>query len=165
MADTIITKKVTDLTENTAVSDEDLFLVGNAGTAALRKVKWSSIFSKINELIKAKVLEWTFENLRTTDKTLVGAVNELNTNLSGMSNCIPYYYNGNLAFTNGMATLPMEGKITKNAYLSVWFIWDMNNLSGSATVSDGNVVISAWNDNTPISGTAWIAVSGILEIE
>lgn len=82
MADTIITKKVTDLTENTAVSDEDLFLVGNAGTAALRKVKWSNIFSKINELIKAKVLEWTFENLGTTNKTIPGAIEELNTNIS-----------------------------------------------------------------------------------
>ena len=90
---------------------------------------------------------------------------ESNTKLSGMANCIPYYYKGNLTFTNGMATLPIEGKIAKEAYLSVWFIWDMNNLSGAATVSDGTVVISAWNDNTPISGTSWIAVSGIVEAE
>ena len=31
--------------------------------------------------------------------------------------------------------------------------------------NDGTVVISAWNDNTPISGTSWIAVSGIVEAE
>lgn len=89
----------------------------------------------------------------------------LNTDLSGMANCIPYSYNGNLTFTNGMATLPMDGKIAKNVYLSVWFIWDMKNLSGAATVSDGSVVISAWNDSTPISETVWIAVSGIVEVE
>lgn len=79
MADTLTTKKVTDLTGNSTVSDEDLFMVGNAGTAVLRKVKWSKILEAILEAIKAKILEWAFEKLSTTDKTISGAINELNT--------------------------------------------------------------------------------------
>lgn len=61
--------------------------------------------------------------------------------------------------------MPIEGKTVKNAHLAVWFIWDVANLSGAASASDGNVVVSAWNDKTPASGIVWIAVSGILEIE
>ena len=74
MADTITTKKVTDLTENSAPTDEDLILVGNAGTAVLRKIKWSNILAAI----KTKIASWAFDTLTTTDKTLPGAINELN---------------------------------------------------------------------------------------
>lgn len=74
MADTITTKKVTDLTENSAPADEDLILVGNAGTAVLRKIKWSNILAAI----KTKIASWAFDTLTTTDKTILGALNELN---------------------------------------------------------------------------------------
>lgn len=65
MADTLKTKKVTDLPENTGVSDTDLLMVGNAGTATLRKLKMSSLVT------------WLKEKL---------GINALNTNLGSLAN-------------------------------------------------------------------------------
>ena len=86
MADTLQTKKVTDLAENTAMSDEDLFMVGSAGTASLRKLKWSNIWNTIKTAILGKL---TANNLTTTaagylldarqGKALDDKISELNT--------------------------------------------------------------------------------------
>lgn len=73
LAETIETKKVTDLTEKTSPVDADLFTVGDDGTATLKKIKWSNLLTAI----KKKIAEWTFDTLNTTDKTLPGGLNEL----------------------------------------------------------------------------------------
>ena len=110
----ITTKTVTELDEKTAPVDTDLFMAGDAGTATLKKFKWSNLLSAI----KAKIAAWTFDTLTTTDKTLPGAVNELNsnmtnrfftpettTNLNTISNSGIYWFNescsGNPANING----------------------------------------------------------------
>lgn len=72
------TKKITDFTEKTSVEESDLFLAGNQGTSSLRKLTFSNILNGI----KNKFTSWTFNGLNTTDKTLVGAVNEVNDNIS-----------------------------------------------------------------------------------
>lgn len=74
----ITTKTVVELGEKTTPVDADLFMAGDAGTAALKKFKWSSLLSAI----KAKIAAWTFDALTTTNKTLPGAVNELNSNFA-----------------------------------------------------------------------------------
>lgn len=88
MADTLQTKKVTELTENTAMSDEDLFMVGSAGTASLRKLKWSNIWNTIKTAILGKLAA---NNLTTTaagylldarqGKALDDKISKLNTDL------------------------------------------------------------------------------------
>lgn len=78
MSDTYTSKKVTDLTENTSVSDTDLMLVGNAGTANLRRITFANVAAKIKE----KIASWAYDTLNTTNKTLPGAINELNTNIT-----------------------------------------------------------------------------------
>lgn len=88
MADTLTTKKVTELTENTAMSDEDLFMVGSAGTASLRKLKWSNIWNTIKTAILGKLVA---NNLTTTaagylldarqGKALDDKISKLNTDL------------------------------------------------------------------------------------
>ena len=70
----ITTKTVVDLDEKTTPADTDLFMAGNAGTATLKKLKWSSMLAAI----KTKIAEWTFQTLNTSDKTIPGALNELN---------------------------------------------------------------------------------------
>lgn len=90
MADTLTTKKVTELTENTAMSDEDLFMVGSAGTASLRKLKWSNIWNTIKTAILGKLAA---NNLTTTaagylldarqGKALDDKISKLNTDLTG----------------------------------------------------------------------------------
>lgn len=88
MADETMTKKVTDLTESTEPTDEDLFLAGSAGTASLRKIKWSNIWTKITSSILNKLVA---NNLITTaagflldarqGKVLDDKLTELNTNM------------------------------------------------------------------------------------
>ena len=77
----IETKTVTDLAEKTSPADTDLFMAGNAGTATLKKLKWSNMLAAI----KTKIAEWTFQTLNTSDKTIPGALNELNNNMANMN--------------------------------------------------------------------------------
>ena len=91
MADTLTTKKVTELTENTAMSDEDLFMVGSAGTASLRRLKWSNIWNTIKTAILGKLVA---NNLTTTaagylldarqGKALDDKISKLNTDLNNV---------------------------------------------------------------------------------
>lgn len=78
MADNIGGKEITSLPENTAAADEDIMLVGNAGTANLRRIT----FANIVKAVKGKIANWAFETLTTTDKTLSGAINETNDKIS-----------------------------------------------------------------------------------
>lgn len=89
MADVATTKKVTDLAENTDITDEDLFIAGSAGTASLRKVKWSNVWAKIMASILNKI---SANNLITTTagylldarqgKALDDKISELNTKIA-----------------------------------------------------------------------------------
>ena len=73
----IITKTVVELDEKTTPVDADLFIAGDAGAAALKKFKWSNLLAAI----KTKLAAWTFNTLTTSNKTLPGAVNELNSKI------------------------------------------------------------------------------------
>lgn len=97
-------KKITDLTENSAPNDEDLFLFGNAGSAILRKIKWSNILIAI----KNKIAEWTFNDLNTTEKTLLGAVNELNSDMSKNSAYVRFGYEKTTTSSIGAFLLPVK---------------------------------------------------------
>ena len=59
MADTISTKRITDLPEDTDVNDNDLFMTGSNGTASLRKKKWSTLLAKIKSVLLANNLTTT----------------------------------------------------------------------------------------------------------
>lgn len=72
---TVTGKTVTDLPENTAPADTDNVLIGTG--KLLKRLSLSNLLSTI----KDKILTWTYDKLSTTDKTLPGAVNELNTKL------------------------------------------------------------------------------------
>lgn len=80
----ITTKTVVDLDEKTTPVDTDLFMAGDAGTATLKKFKWSSLLSEI----KTKIASWTFQTLNTSDKTIPGALNELNNNMDDIDNLL-----------------------------------------------------------------------------
>ncbi len=90
----VSTKRITDLPEKTEVTDEDLIAVGNAGTASLRKTKWSAFWNKILSKIRSDVI---VNNKTTTapgyaldarvGKDIQEQVNDLNTNT------VPVYIN------------------------------------------------------------------------
>lgn len=90
MADELKTKKITDLEENTTIDDTDILMAGDKGTNALKRFTVAKLF----DAIKTKIAGWAFDTLTTTDKTLPGAVNELNSNLklqmiSDANNAVP----------------------------------------------------------------------------
>lgn len=119
----IKTKTVTDLTEKTTPADTDLFMAGNAGTATLKKLKWSSMLAAI----KTKIAEWTFQTLNTSDKTIPGALNELNNNMANMNRYDVYKATGvgdsdfplksclEISFSNVNSPLNMKYKISQTA--------------------------------------------------
>lgn len=79
MADPLYSvKKITDLTTNPSTNDSDLYVLGNQGTATMRKITFSTIASAILN----KLTSFTFNSLTTSSKNLPGAVNELNTKTS-----------------------------------------------------------------------------------
>ena len=85
MADTIKTKRITDLPEDTDVNDNDLFMAGSNGTASLRKKKWSTILSKIKSKLLANNLTTTAEGYALDarqGKALKDQVDQLNTKIS-----------------------------------------------------------------------------------
>ena len=86
----ITTKTVVELDEKTSPVDADLFMAGDAGTAALKKFKWSSLLAAI----KTKLAAWTFDTLTTTNKTLPGALNELNSNLNDLDELLKQQNSG-----------------------------------------------------------------------
>lgn len=59
MADTVLTKKITDLPEGTEINDEDLVMTGVNGTASLRKNKWSKFVEKLRNVLFANNLTTT----------------------------------------------------------------------------------------------------------
>lgn len=81
MADTYSVKKITDLTTKTTTDDTDLYVLGNQGTATMRKITFANLAAKIRD----KLTSLTFSALNTSNKTLPGAINELNSNMSGIS--------------------------------------------------------------------------------
>lgn len=66
-------KKIASLAEATSLADTDVFVMETA-TPVTKKTKWLTICNAI----KAKIKEFVFDNLGTTNKTLPGAINEIN---------------------------------------------------------------------------------------
>ena len=89
MADTIKTKRITDLPEDTGVNDNDLFMAGSNGTASLRKKKWSTLLAKIKSVLLANNLTTTTAGYALDarqGKALKDQVDQLNTNISSLQN-------------------------------------------------------------------------------
>lgn len=107
--DAIETKKVTDLGEKTTPEDDDLFMAGDAGGSALKKMKWSNLL----EAIKTKIAEWTFETLSTEDKTVPGALNELNSNIGALGSLKTSIKTSIVGAINALATI-VDGKAKTN---------------------------------------------------
>lgn len=69
-------KKFTDLVEIESIQDTDLAVVRN--DTGVKKTP----MQKLSDYIKQKFIGWVFSDLTTTDKTIPGALKELNSALS-----------------------------------------------------------------------------------
>ena len=74
MAETYNVMKITELAEKQSSDDTDLFSIGNQGTATMRKITFATIAAAIRD----KLTSLTYSSLNTSNKTLPGAINELN---------------------------------------------------------------------------------------
>lgn len=76
MSDSYSVKKITELTENTTSHDTDLFVLGNEGTATMRKVSFSNLATWVKTKISALVSSDIVNNATTnaSDKVASAAV-------------------------------------------------------------------------------------------
>ncbi len=70
-------------TDRGTLADTDAFLV-NDGTGMKK-----SVLSKLSDFVLNKIADKVFEKLQTNDKTILGAINELNSNASQIFTNIP----------------------------------------------------------------------------
>lgn len=90
-------------TDRGTLADTDAFLI-NDGTGMKK-----SVLSKLSDFVLNKIADKVFEKLQTNDKTILGAINELNSN--------------NQNFIQGIAYVDVTGKtipaVTSNSFLDV----------------------------------------------
>lgn len=115
---TVSTEKVTDLTANTTAADTDLLIVGNAGTATLRKITFANLRKTILGATTA------LSALKTTAKDIVGAINELKTSITVQT--------GTLTAASGMAFLSSKACYVKKQGNIVHVVFTITNSSISA---------------------------------
>lgn len=95
MADTVNTKRITDLPEDTDVNDNDSFLAGSNGTASLRRKKFSTILNKIKEKLLVNNATTTaagFALDARQGKSLQEQINQLNTKINNLRSWYTEYY-------------------------------------------------------------------------
>ena len=87
--------KIEDInyTDRGTLADTDAFLI-NDGTGMKK-----SVLSKLSDFVLNKIADKVFEKLQTNDKTILGAINELN------SNRLKPFYKG--IITNRLVTVPL----------------------------------------------------------
>lgn len=90
-------KKFTDLVEIESIQDTDLTVVRN--DTGVKKTP----MQKLSDYIKQKFIGWVFSDLPTTDKTITGALKELNSALEYR------FFNGEEGFTEKGLSFPMSG--------------------------------------------------------
>lgn len=96
------TRKIADLTQATTASDADLMVIQD--TSKTKKITFATLLTSI----KSKLGVGTAANLNTTSKEIVGAINEINTNLATTYNYDKMY---NLWYTSGNVITDKVGKI------------------------------------------------------
>lgn len=97
MADYYVTKKITALTENSAMADEDLMSLGNGGTASLRKITWANIIKSIKS--KLGIGDKSLSGIG--DGTITGAISQLNTGKLNFSDILMKTVANPASVTNG----------------------------------------------------------------
>ena len=86
-------KKFTDLVEIESIQDTDLAVVRN--DTGVKKTP----MQKLSDYIKQKFIGWVFSDLPTTDKTIPGALKELNSSLTAIIGGLPSSSGGRVEFT------------------------------------------------------------------
>ncbi len=89
---------------------------------------------------------------------------EINGNLGGLSGWIPYSNSFNLEFINGMGTVTIPGRTILATSLAVWSIWSPG-FNGMASAVNGKIQITGYQNATPVDGTQWIALAGLIKVQ
>ncbi len=97
------TRKIADLTQATTASDADLMVIQD--TSKTKKITFATLLTGI----KSKLGVGTAANLNTTSKELVGAINEINTNID--NSAAIQIFKGNSAVRSGTNLLLNAGLV------------------------------------------------------
>lgn len=90
-------EKITALTENDTMADEDLISLGNGGTASLRKITWANIIKSI----KSKLGMGDTSLSGIGDGTVTGAISQLNTGKLNFSDILIKTVANPISVSNG----------------------------------------------------------------
>lgn len=182
MAD-VATKKITDLAENTAVTDSDLFMVGASGTASLRKIKWLNIMASILSKVRSGIIV----NNRTTtasgyaldarqgkaiDEEIEGIKTEIQNSIMGTSTTLGAEVR--VTKTADVIILSISGTLTANivagSTYNFYFSEDCGHAAGSFVTSNGLTGYAILNGTTlsvtfanSITAGAWLIASAVLQ--
>ena len=154
MADSYNVKKITELAAKSASDDTDLYVVGNQGTATMRKISFATIAAAVRD----KLTSLTFPSLNTSNKTLPGAINELNSNIGKLDASSAYAGNQNPdnytvtgAYHIGLAS---GSSPTGTAIYGILIVWAHSGTIAQIFIRNtGRTYIRAKAD----TGSAWIA--------
>lgn len=128
-------------TDRGTLADTDAFLI-NDGTGMKK-----SILSKLSDFVLNKIADKVFEKLQTNDKTILGAINELNSNVVRTANISDF----STAYTDSKLRF-LYGIIENTAYISFDIIWiriqlrcdldsiEMRNIYGSSPVPEWKTI-------------------------
>lgn len=123
MADTVLTKKITDLPEGTEINDADLIMTGVNGTASLRKNKWSKFVEKLRSILFVDSCASTETGYGLTakqGKLLQDQVNELNTKKIEAGSFSFGNLSGKLKYQNGYGAVTID--LSKQGYKALGVI-------------------------------------------
>ena len=126
--------KWTDYTTKTTVADNDEVMVLDTVGKANKRLSLSTL----SDWVLGKIADKVFEKLQTNDKTILGAINELNSNAKNTS------FKGNIKrveFRSGNTGL-------KNIYID--FFQEDNSRSTLAFFTDGENAIGFYEGGTNI---------------
>lgn len=163
MADTILTKKITDLPEGTEINDADLIMTGVNGTASLRKNKWSKFVEKLRSILfvdSCASTETAYGLTAKQGKLLQDQVNDLNTKLKNIGTKRIYNTNAATATPGNVATLKFDSEIEgcKNIGIACFFIGNRNMTLYNLNMSQMQLQNSTSTDQKVDVGQAYIDI-------
>lgn len=91
-------------------------------------------------------------------------IGTLNSSLASLKNWSRFYLNTNLTFINGQHYVDTNNVKIAGQILSVTFVMTSNNVTGFASIDgNGQLIITAYDGLTPVEGTVWTVISGLVE--
>ena len=98
------------------------------------------------------------------DGTLAKQLSDLNGSLENLKGWRAIRINGNYDFKDGVCLIEIPNITVVDIAVSVSFIWTTD-FSGFAILENGKICVRGYNVRSPLTGTAWIDICGVIKVE